>query len=187
MKTLVALLMLACSVVSAQPYQGQKPVFPPGYFHYMDPSNPQISAGALFDPRGDITRTQAVTDIAIVTHSTTDGSIIPASWQSYIPPEAWVPLQIGGGGTGGNYIINVGSSVNFLPIVQAWALKGLNFASPDNYLVGLKNALASQVGSTFSIAAGPAWSCAFIQNGTMLPLDHWMGQFRWYAGAAWKL
>jgi hypothetical protein len=154
------------------------------YFRLIDPAHPQVAAGALFDPAG-LNKTYAVTSLALITHSTKDGSIVPEKWQTYLPPEAWTPLQVGGGGTGGEYVASVGASANFLPITQTWALKGINAISKPDALTGLKDALTPSSGS-FSLAAGPAFAFIPIVGGMMLPVSEWKGLFRWYGGAAWK-
>lgn len=174
-KILVTLLLSVPAVSLASPY-----------FRFIDPNHPQISAGALFDNH-NLKNTQAVTDVAIIMHSQKDGSIIPESWQKFVPPEAWTPLQIGGGGNSGSYMVNAGASYNLAPVVQGWALEGLKRMSGPNALSGLKNALAANPEpATLSIAAGPSWAFQFMQDNVVLPFSQWKGEFKWYAGAAWK-
>jgi len=174
MRSLLALLvMLLPSLSLASPY-----------FRMINPKHPQVAAGALFDPAG-LGKTQAVTSLALVTHSTKDGSIIPEKLQPYFPPESWTPLQIGGGGNGGEYVATIGASANFLPIAQKWALHGIEKISKPESLTGLKEALVPAAGS-FSLAAGPAFAFVPIRGGVMLPVSEWKGLFRWYGGAAWK-
>lgn len=109
------LLLLACIPASATPY-----------FRPIDPNHPQVGAGFLISPKDPI-KTMAVSDLALITHSTKDGTIIPDNWQSLIPPESWVPLQIGlGGSFTGSATIAPGMSANLAPIVAANLLRGVD-------------------------------------------------------------
>ena len=166
------LAVLAPRVVLASPY-----------FRTISGGNVQTSVGALFSPKG-ASQTQGIMDVARGTHSTQDGSIIPAAWRGWIAPEAWTPLQVGGGGTGGTYVANIGSSINILPQIQALAIKGLDAFGNTMSLAGLRSALSSQSAVTF--AAGPSFAVNFCKSGVLLPASQWQGAFRWYAGAGWK-
>src|SRR5438552_3585414 len=80
------------------------------YFHLIDPAHMQMSAGFLISPKTP-SNTAGVTDLAIVTHSSADGTVVPEKWQSVLPPESWVPLQVGFGGSfKGEAIIAPGTS-----------------------------------------------------------------------------
>ncbi len=171
--TTVALLTLAV------------PSFASPYFRPLDIAHPQISAGAIWST-SQLNQSVGVTDIAIITHSPSDGSIIPASLRSIIAPEDWVPLQIGAGGSfTGNAVINAGTSLNLAPQVAALLLKGVS-ASSSPILGAVKNALSGNTASGLTFAAGPTWYAAPVVNGTMLPVDKWAGRFGIFTGAAWK-
>lgn len=94
------------------------------------------SASVAIDPNG-VAPTVALTDICAITHSTVDGSIIPASWQAYVPPENLCALSFGGGGKAsfsggrltGDAVINTGASVNLAPQIGALALRGIDSSS----------------------------------------------------------
>ena len=160
-------------------------LLPKGYFKLIDLAHPQLSAGALIDP-GDLKETLAVTDVAIVTHSNKDGSLIPQSWQSLLPPESWVPLQVGGGGNAGSYIMNIGSSYNFIPVVKNLALKLIDKAAKPESFAGLRRALAPSTNQEFALAAGPSIHWDLMEHGEPLSPVRWRGEFRWFTGAAWK-
>lgn len=99
------------------------------YFRPIDPNHPQVGAGFLISPKDPI-KTMAVSDLALITHSTKDGTIIPDSWQGIIPPESWVPLQVGlGGSFSGSATIAPGASANLAPIIAANLLRGVDHSS----------------------------------------------------------
>ena len=96
------------------------------YFRLMDPSHPVIGAGFLISPKA-LDKTYGVTDLALITHSVVDGTIIPESMLPYFPPVAWVPLHVGGGGSfKGNVIVDIGTSMNISPTVAALLLYGVD-------------------------------------------------------------
>lgn len=96
------------------------------YFRLIDPSHPHFGAGFLISPK-DPTNTAGITDLAIITHSTADGTIIPATWQTIIPPESWVPFQIGFGGSfKGEAVVAPGTSANIAPIIASLTLRGVD-------------------------------------------------------------
>ncbi len=155
------------------------------YFRPLDISHPQVSAGAIWST-SQLNQSVGVTDLAIITHSPADGSIIPGSWRSVMPPEDWVPLQLGAGGSfTGNAVINAGTSLNVAPQVAALVLRGVS-ASSSPWLVAVKSAFTGASKTGLSFAAGPTWYAAPVVNGTMLPVDKWQGRFGIFTGAAWK-
>lgn len=116
----------------------EKPVSHP-YFRPLDPSHIQQSAGMLYDPSG-VNNSAGITDIALITHSMKDGSIIPESWQGLLPPENWSPLSVGfGGSLSGDAIVGLGASVNVAPQLGALLLRGVNESSPV-WALAIKNA-----------------------------------------------
>ncbi|MDE2020747.1 MAG: hypothetical protein KGJ13_10460 [Patescibacteria group bacterium] len=154
------------------------------YFRPLDISHPQVSAGAIWSLNG-VKQSVGVTDLALITHSTHDGSIIPASLQKYVAPEDFVPLQVGAGGSfTGQAIINVGASVNVAPQIASLALAGLGKSSSPTAAT-LEKVLSSPK-SGFSFAFGPSWYVLPVNNGTIEPLRKWQGRFGFFTGAAWK-
>lgn len=139
------------------------------YVRLMSASAIHQSARMLFDPNG-IQPNVGVTDIAILTHSTADGSIIPKSWQSWCPPENWVPLEIGAGGnvgfTGGrltgNAVIDAGTSLNIAPQIGSLAFNQVGDRSPP-WLQAFKTAFLGYNGSGVSIGGGLAGN--IVSNG----------------------
>lgn len=130
------------------------------YFRLMDPNHVHQSAAVLVDPNGNQPNV-AVTDIAIFTHSTEDGSIIPASWQAYVPPENWSPLELGGGGSAkvyaghlsGSAVLHIGSSVNLAPQLGALFLAKVDKTSAPA-LQAVKNAMLGVGGSGVRLGGG---------------------------------
>ncbi len=143
MKLLIALFAVSLSVPShAAPY-----------FRLMDPSHIHQSAALLLDPNG-VQPSVAVTDIAIITHSTADGSIMPVSCRATLcPPEDWVPLEIGGGGSLHAAVLHIGASVNVAPQLGALAFKSVSTSSPG-WLQSVKAAALGQNGNGFRLGGG---------------------------------
>lgn len=131
----IAIAALACllsQAVQAAPY-----------FRLIDPSHPIIGAGLLIAPK-DPLNTVAITDLALITHSTADGTIIPKSWQQILPPESWVPLQIGfGGSLRGDAVIAPGTSANIAPVLAAALLHGVD-SNSAGWARAFKSALTGQ-------------------------------------------
>lgn len=130
MKLLIAIALLVLpSITIASPY-----------LRLFDPAHPQVGAGLLISPKTP-SRTLAVTDIALVTHSTADGTIIPESWQPFLPPMAW-GLQLGVGGSfTGEATIAPGLSANLAPALAALALSKVDGQSAA-WAQALKTALS---------------------------------------------
>ena len=134
MKNIASVIVALMLCVGVSKAEDQK------YFRLMDISHPQMGAGvnfSLVDPG----RTSATTDIALVTHSVKDGTIIPASIQPYYPPVAWTPLQLGlGGSFAGDFVGTIGTSGNLSPTLAAIMLRGVSKSS-NPALQALKSAL----------------------------------------------
>lgn len=161
------------------------PCYSSPYFRLVGPQNYNIDAGDVWGFSNG--NQYGVSDLALVTHSTKDGSIIPQSWQKYIVPEDWVPLQVGGGGSfTGNAVINVGSSVNLAPQVFTPLFDAVGSSSP--WVKNLKSILTEGYSKSngLSIAAGPTWYLLPVENGTLEPVSKWQGHFGWFTGANWK-
>lgn len=147
------------------------------YFDFIDPVHPQVSAGTIFDTHGG--PVIAFTNVAIIYHPLSAGSLIPLYWQTIIPPESWTLLNVGAGGSGGNWVGAFGSSVNLVTPIQTWLYEGL-------YALGKAPSWLMPGAASFGISAGPEWSANVIVNGTVEPFNKWNLAPRWYAGAAYK-
>jgi len=113
MKKVILLALLALLVTPAGA-QVLAPAGKPGvhYLRWMDIRHPQIAALTLFN-LNDRAMFGGLADVAIITHSTLDGTMIPKTLQPYVPPAAWVPLQAGvGGNLSSRVIVHLGSSYN---------------------------------------------------------------------------
>ncbi len=120
MKTILTLVLLFAAARSEA-----------AYFRLLDPRHIQQSAAMLYDPAG-LDNSMGVTDIAIITHSTLDGSIVPERLQGYLPPEDWSPLALGfGGSLRGDAVVSAGASVNIAPQIGAMLLKAVDSNSPQ--------------------------------------------------------
>lgn len=132
------------------------------YFKFIDPNHPQMSAGFLISPKAPLD-TVGVIDLALVTHKAGDGSIIPLSWQSIIPPESWVPVQIGVGGSFRDELtIAPGTSANVAPIIAANLMRSVD-ANGSGFASALK--LALQGSAQGQIRIGGALAGKVVKNG----------------------
>lgn len=147
-----------------------------GYFRRMDIKHPQTSAGAFFDLQG---HSDAGVSLALITHNTVDGCIIPGVCLD------WTPLAIGGtlGRSLGGPSIAIGTSANMLPVLEKGLLQVVNavFPLPSSCVV-LKKMLSPSVAGApdISIAIGPHWSYV-LTNGLQ-----GKGMVTLFSGAAWK-
>jgi hypothetical protein len=173
MKKLLAILMLAAAQAGATPY-----------FRLIKPGNIQPSVGALYTV-SDLKKTNTVTDIAIITHSTADGSLIPVAWQKWVAPEAWTPLQIGGGYGAGNAVLNFGCSTNVLPELSLLTVRLIDAIGSPVALAGLRDHLAGPAGH-FAFSAGWTPFVDVLRDGQFIPFNQLRVTGRLYSGAAWK-
>ena len=169
-----------------------KPVSHP-YFRPLDPAHIQQSLGMLYDPSG-VNNSAGVTDIALITHSTKDGSIIPESWQGILPPENWSPLSIGfGGSLRGDAIVGLGASINVAPQLGALALRGVDENSPE-WAKAIKNAFLGNGNGSIRIGwaeVGTVVKAGVFQSGKEAfpgqgPLDILRRAGRVEVGWAWN-
>lgn len=163
------------------------------YFRLINPSHPQVGAGFLISPKSPLDTT-AITDIALVTHSIADGTIIPESWRSVFPPVAWTPLQLGfGGSLKGDAIIAPGTSANIAPAVAS-ILMGRVDGSSSGAAQAIKAALAGS--GPGQIRLGGALACTLTKAGVFQaakdacpgrgPLEIIGNAARVDAGYAWR-
>jgi len=109
-KFLLLLLVLITPAASAQVFApaGKEGVH---YFRFIDVKHPRTATQELFDI--DLSLYGSLVDVALITHDTIDGTVIPTSMQKYLPPSAWVPFQVGAGGSlSGRLILHAGMSYN---------------------------------------------------------------------------
>lgn len=94
------------------------------YFRPIDIHHTQTDAINLFK-LSDGQYIGSVVDLALVTHSNADGSIIPQKLQDIgFLPEPWVPLQVGfGGNVHQNALIHLGASANVSAFVAGSIIK----------------------------------------------------------------
>jgi len=177
MKKMMAVMLTFAVIAAGSP----RVSFAGTYFHLMKASAIHQSASISIDPNG-VEPTVGVTDIAIITHSTADGTIIPARWQSWLPPEDWAPLTLGGGGNpaiqngklAGTSVITTGMSVNIAPQIGAFAFKNVGSGSAL-WLQALKAAFLGYNGSGVRMGGGFAGDVA--RNGVIQsPKEMFPGQ-----------
>lgn len=147
------------------------------YFRLLDPGHPYKVVGAFVDPVAP-GQTTAGTALALVTHSTRDGCLLPS-----VVCEDWAPLTAGLSINAGRVYLNLGPVANLAPIAKAGILGILNLATAPERLQGLKGALAPGE-QPVEISFGPNLNEKIIEHGVVLPLNKWQGRFRIFAGAA---
>ncbi len=152
------------------------------YFRLIDPARPQKVVGAFIDPL-DLGDTSAGSAVALVTHATEDGCILPS-----VICEDWSPAVAGLSYNAGRFQFNIGPAMNMTPLVKRALLGGLNLVTASPTLAGVKSLLGSEPisGPDISFSFGPALNVAPIERGIILPLNQWRGKFRIFAGAAFK-
>ncbi len=137
------------------------------YFRLVGKDNYHVYDGALFSAKGGLDATQNTTVLALATHSTADGSILPDSWVKAGYAETWTPFVIGGSEGGGHGTLNFGPLVNVGPQIQQLIFDVLSTVAPDafpnakTFLVN--NKASGKADITFS--AGVMLNCDLVQNG----------------------
>lgn len=107
------------------------------YFRPIDFGNIHQSASSLIDPHDPGATTALVTDIAVFTHDTKDGSIIPEGARGFLPPEDWAFAVGGGGSLQKDFIVDANFTVNVAPQVGAAVFAKVGSGSPP-WLQGTK-------------------------------------------------
>ena len=156
-RIILALAMAVPSVASANPY-----------FRLLDTNHIQADALSLYRV-SDFSFVGAVTDIAIITHSTADGTIMPKFLQDRgIAPEPWVPLQIGvGGSVTGNLRGHIGSSFNVSQFAAQSIIGfcGINPSGTGKQVADFFGQGLNLGGSTLGFAAGIGIDAQIISEG----------------------
>lgn len=167
MKTLLTVVALTLAL--------EIPASAAPYFRPLDLASPHFVAGAFVDPQ-DPGNSAAGSALALVTHSTVDGCLLPS-----VVCEDWTPLAVGLSVNGGKVLVGAGPSVNLAPIFKAGLLRGLNALTAEESYLGLKSSLGSVPisGPDVTMSFGPAW--------VFSPTENWKGYFRVFAGAAWRI
>ena len=113
MKRLLACLVLLTSTAGAEPYL-QTPFAGPGLGKWYPAS------GAAFS--GKLAYEHAQTNVVVLYHPLSAGSLIPAVLQTWVPPESWACTL--GGNYGGNMApsggVAAGCGVNLADAVRSW-------------------------------------------------------------------
>lgn len=118
------------------------------YFRLFDAAHLQKGAGFLISPK-DPKATFGIVDVALVTHSTSDGTLCDRvnPSRSWCIPESWVPLQLGlGGSFNGEATVAPGTSANLSPIIAATVLRGIDKNS-SGWAQAVKAAFQAENGS----------------------------------------
>ena len=144
------------------------------YFRPIDPSHPQLNAGAYVDVETP-GNTAFGTAVALVTHAVRDGCALPT-----LICEDWTPLAAGFSVNGGRFLIGVGPSFNLAPVVKSAILASVDAFTADNSYQGLKSSLGSVPisGPDVTMSFGPSW--------VLSPTENWKGYFRIFAGGMWR-
>lgn len=134
-----------------------------------------ISQGVALMPTS-LAYDRTFTNIAVLYHPLTAGSIIPTKFQPYLPPESWActvgadyaPASAGGGGAG------VGCGLNLLDSVRGFAAELLQESS---------NQALYNLGAQIAPGSGPAnlffsrqWDDTLTHPAKLAP--------RWFIGAS---
>lgn len=165
--------------------QGDGPAAAAPYFRLIDPAKPVRVAGAYVDPSSP-GQTSYGTAVALVTHATADGCLMPT-----IVCEDWSPAMAGFSYNAGRFQFNIGPAINLAPIAKAALLRALGVVTREDQLVGLKSTLGSEpivrgASGDLRVSFGPALNVAPVEHGVVLPLSQWKGRARIFAGAELK-
>lgn len=159
---LLSLLMLFSVAAKADPYI-QSPLFGGKVY---------FSQGATFTT-AKLGYDQTFTNVAVLYHPLSAGSLIPEGLQAWLPPESWA-CTVGGGylAEDGKGSIGSGCGVNLLDSVRGWGSR-LLFLSNN----GTIQAIGEQIrpkGGPVNLFAGRQENISF--GGKFVP--------RWFFGAA---
>lgn len=140
------------------------------YMRPLDLRAPRLIAGGYFDVER-VGESQAGTALALFTHATEDGCLLPS-----VVCMDWTPLAAGVLAKPGDVKFAFGPVFNAAPVLKAGLLRGLAFVTKDDALPGLKRALGSEPldGPGASVSIGPAWVVA--------PAENFKGYFRVFLG-----
>ena len=166
---MLALLLSAIMLASTAQAQLFAPATKEGvhYFRFMDIKRPQFSTLSLFN-MSDFSPYGALADAALITHSTADGTLVPAKLQGILPPAAWVPLQVGIGGSLANRVIlHFGTSYNVGSALATSVIK-VSGLSTSPTAVAIRNLLSQglDIGSgELGFFAGVGFAGELVKDG----------------------
>ncbi len=140
------------------------------YFRFLGQRNWNVGEGPSFSAKG-LAQTQNVTMLALITHSTADGSILPQSWVDAGLADSWTPLSVGFGFGGGTTDVRLGCSANVSPMARNLIIKSLGYmhGPTARSLEGLFKAMPDNL----TFAFGPGLGAQVIRNGVFQPINKW--------------
>jgi hypothetical protein len=142
------------------------------------------STGLLYDSQ--FANTTSFTNFAAIYHPASSGSFIDRLFPvlaPYVPGESW-SLNVGGGGSAGNYIAGPGFSVNLLDTVRQELAVGLTHLN-NPLSVTIANIIKPS-GTGVNLVFGPQWTGPVVRGGIVPPLDQLRVTTHWYAGAGYN-
>jgi len=143
-----------------------------------------VSTGLLYDSQ--FTNTVSFTNVAAVYHPAVAGSFVDSLFPviaPYVPAESW-SLNLGGGGSSGNYLGGIGFSVNLLDTVRqelSVGLKAINSPATQAIAAIVAPSSTGNVMLTF----GPQWTAPFVKSGAFQPLNQLRVTNHWFAGVGY--
>ena len=170
---LLVTLLLALSSARASAVGPDGPLAPAGNPYIQGiwtRGNPiYISQGVTFTPR--MTYQQTFTNVAVIYHPLSAGSIIPVKLQPWLPLESWA-ITLGGGYAGANPAVGAGFGFNLLDSARAYASNLLRLSS---------NPTAQKFAAQITPGSGPANIYISRQENI-----GWNGKFipAWFFGAS---
>ncbi len=147
-------------------------------------AHPLASAGELMTTKGAYDG--VATKIALVWHPADPlNSIIPLSFQrAGIKPFSWTLLDCGAGYGNGTGKLDCGAGVNFAPTLLGPLAQPLEASSsPAAQLAG--QIISADLPNGSGLNIGPTWAATPIQNGTIMPLNHWGSHLDFFFGASY--
>lgn len=167
----VPLLLILAEVTKAAPYL---------YLPTTQGYQWQVSEGVLFDAK--MSAASEFTNVPIIYHPLSSGSIIPTEFQQYLPPESW-SLDLGAGVNGGNTRIGIGIGINLLDSVRAWGSNLLAMSSiPALNVIGKQ--IAPGVGP-LNLHADYQPTVGIINSG-VIAVNQWKITNSWFFGPSYS-
>ena len=173
---LVALALLAAPAVHA---------FDGPYFTALweNPAHPVASAGSLLTAKGAYDGVS--TKVALVWHKADPkNSIVPQALQNVgVKPFSWTLLDCGAGYGNGTGKADCGAGVNLAPTLLGPLAQPLKASSSP-----LAQAIGAVIGGLpdgSGLNVGPTWAATPVQNGTLMPINHWGSHLDFFFGATY--
>lgn len=170
MKGLIAAVLLAATVGSASASPYLQWIGTKGAPLYFSQGVDLMPTSLVYD--------RSTTNLAVLYHPLSAGSIIPVELQPYIPPESWA-FTIGGSygsASGGAPGISLGFGINLLDSVRAYGATILN-----DLPYPTAHAIATQIApgtGPLNIFASRQWDDTLTHPGRFAP--------RWFFGASFS-